>query len=145
MLVITETKAVYFSPLSADDLFGDLPPQSAELFNAVKQPRRFRKNTVIYQAGAMPSGFYLLVEGRIRLRLPTAASETGIERIIAPNEMCGLTETIAGVPYEANAEALTSCRCDFIGREDLFRFLQAEPETAFRLTRRLALNLQKKI
>lgn len=145
MLVITETKAAYFSPLSADDLFGDLPPQSAELFNAVKQSRRFRKNAVIYRAGAMPSGFYLLIEGRVRLRLLFAATRTIIERVIAPNEMCGLTETIAVVPYEATAEALTTCRCDFIGRADLLRFLQAEPETAFRLTRRLAFNLQKKI
>lgn len=144
MLVITETKAAYFSPLSADDLFGGLPAKSAELFNSFKQPGRFRKNAVIYQAGAMPSGFYLLLEGRIRLRLPTAASEADIERVIAPNEICGLTETIADVPYETNAEALTPCRCDFIGREDLIRFLQEDPETAFRLTRRLAINLQKK-
>ncbi len=146
MLVITATKAAYFSRLSADDLFGDLPPKSAELFNAARQPGRFRKNAVIYQAGAMPSGFYLLRKGRIRLRRPAAATnEENTEHVIAPDEIFGLTETISGVPYEASSEVLTPCRCDFIGREDFFRFLQFEPETSLCLSRRLALNLQKNL
>lgn len=139
MLIVAKSKIGYSFPLSADSLFSDLSPKSLEFLNSLKKTKRFRKGAVVYTAGEMPSGFYLLLKGRIQLQSNDLCAIHSIE----PSVIFGLTETIADVPYEINAETLTPCVCEYIGREDFIRFLRDEPELSFRLLRQLALNLQK--
>jgi CRP-like cAMP-binding protein len=139
MLIVTKTKNVYFSPLSADDLFDDLSPKSSEFLTRIKRTERFKKDSIIYTAGEMPSGFYVLLKGRIQLR----SNDERVARLIKPKEIFGLVETITDLPYESTAETLTSAICEYIGREDFVRFLQSESEISFRLLRELSMNLQK--
>ncbi len=93
----------------------------------------------MYAAGEMPSGFYVLREGRIRMQSNDLCAVHSIE----PSVIFGLTEMIADLPYETTAETLTPCVCEYIGREGFIRFLHGEPELSFRLLRQLALNFQK--
>lgn len=141
MLIVAKSKAGYSFPLSADSLFCDLSPKSLEFLNSLKRTKRFRKSAVVYAAGEMPRCIYVLLKGRLQLRL----NNSSVVQLIEPFGIFGLTETIANVPYETNAETITSCLCEYIKREDFIRFLQDEPEICFRLTQRLALNLQKTI
>lgn len=143
MFVINEAKPAFFSVQAAEELFGDLPREAADLLKKITAIRRFEKNSVIHSAGDIPTGFYQLLKGRIRLRLPWTPPEAEDNRLIAPNEIFGLTETIAGVPWGTSVEALSICFCEFVKREDFIYFLQTEQEIAFCLTRRLAVNFQK--
>jgi CRP-like cAMP-binding protein len=143
MLVIANEKTGSFFPLTADQLFYGLSPESYEILSRSKRAERFRKGAIVSAAGEIPSGFYVLVEGQIKLRLKTESSGESVGRLIEPSEIFGLTETIAGVPSEMNAETITPCLCEYIAREDFVRFLQDEPELSFRLMSQLAVNLQK--
>jgi CRP-like cAMP-binding protein len=87
----------------------------------------------------MPCCIYLLVKGKVQLLL----NGKDVIQFIEPDEIFGLTEAIANLPYEMNAETSSTCLCECIGREEFIRFLQTEPEVCFRLVQMLGLNLQK--
>jgi CRP-like cAMP-binding protein len=143
MLVIAKEKNGSFFPLTADKLFCGLSPKSYEILSRIKRVEGFRKGSIVYAAGEIPSGFYVPVEGQINLRLKTESGNERIVRLVEPSEIFGLTETIAGVPSEMSAETITPCLCEYIAREDFIRFLQDAPELSFRLMSQLAVNLQK--
>jgi CRP-like cAMP-binding protein len=136
-------KYEYFSLPSADDLFGDLTPESLESLNKIKQTKRLRKGMCLFSPGDSPGGIYLLREGRAQLLLNVGSSGEHFARLIEPNVLLGLTETFAGQPFETRAETITPCLFEFIERADFVQFLQEEPQVCFRLAQVLALNLQK--
>jgi CRP-like cAMP-binding protein len=132
----------YLFPILADNLFCGLTAKSLASLAKIKQTKKFREGEAFFSAGEMPCCVYLLSEGEARIVLNMAQNMTA-NRPIEPNEIVGLTETIANLPYEMKAEAITPCLCECIRREDFIRFLHDEPEVCFRLVRMLGLNLQK--
>jgi CRP-like cAMP-binding protein len=138
-----KVKSDYFFPLFADNLFCDLTPDSLKSLDKIKQTKRFQKGDCFFSEGDMPNFIYLLREGKAQLLLNDKLKDINTARLIEPDEIFGLTETIVNQPFETGAKTITSCVCECIGREDFIRFLQDEPEVSFRLTHLLALNLQK--
>jgi CRP-like cAMP-binding protein len=138
-----KVKSEYFFPLFADNLFCDLTTKSLKSLDTIKHTKRFQKGVCFFSRGDMPNFIYLLREGKAELLLNDKLNDINIARLIEPDEIFGLTETIVNLPYETGAQTITSCICECIGREDFIRFLQDAPEVCFRLTHLLALNLQK--
>ena len=136
-------KSENFYPLSADQLFGDLMPKSLELLNKIKQTKRLRKKICLFSIGDLPRAIYLLREGRVQLLSSDKSNNENFTRLIEPNEIFGLTESFANLPYESCAETITPCVCDFIERSDFIHFLMNEPKVCFRLAQLLALSFQK--
>ena len=132
----------YLFPILADNLFCGLTAKSCASLAKIKQTKKFHEGETFFSAGEMPCRVYVLREGAARIVLNTAQNLTA-SRSIEPNEIVGLTETMANLPYEIKAEAVTSCLCECIRREDFIRFLHDEPEVCFRLVETLGLNLQK--
>lgn len=132
----------YLFPILADNLFYGLTAKSCASLAKIKQTNKFHKDETFFSTGEMPCRVYVLREGEARIILNTAQNMTA-NRPIEPNEIIGLTETITNLPYEMKAEAVTSCLCECIRREDFIRFLHDEPEVCFRLFETLGLNLQK--
>lgn len=141
MLIENKTISEYFvgTAFLADDLFGGLPAETAKSLRAAKQTKRFAKDETIFTGGQMPSGIYVLLEGRAQLFY----NGGGRTRSIKQNEILGLTEAIAELPYETSVKTVAPCIFEYIGREDFIGFLQNEPEICFRLLQRLGANLQK--
>ena len=134
-----KAKPVYFFQLSANRLFGDLARHSRKSLAAIKQKKLFPKGARLFAAGDMPCCIYLLVKGKVQI----FSNDKNIVQFIEPDDIFGLTEAIANLPYEVNAETLTPCLCECIGREEFIGFLQTEPEVCFLLAQMLGLNHQK--
>lgn len=143
MFLEYKAQSEYFLPLLADDLFRDLSQESLESLNKIKETKQFRKGFSFFSGGEMPRRIYLLREGKAQIFLNDRSKDIQIERLIEPNEIFGLIETIANPPYETNAETITLCTCECFEREDFISFLRNEPEVCFRLVKLLGLNLQK--
>ena len=125
----------YLFPILADNLFCGLTAKSCASLAKIKQTKKFHKDETFFSAGEMPCCIYLLHEGEARIILDTAQNMTA-NRLIKPDEIVGLTEAIANLPYEMKAEAVTPCLCECIRREDFIRFLHDEPEVCFAWLRR---------
>lgn len=134
-----KTKPVYFFQLSANRLFGDLTRQSRKSLAAIKKTKLFPKGARLFTAGDSPCCIYLPVKGKVQI----FSNDENLIQFIEPDEIFGLTEAITNLPYEINADTLTPCMCECIGREDFIHFLQAEPEVCFRVAQMLGSSLQK--
>lgn len=144
MLLEYKVESEYLFPLLTDNLFCDLTPKSRKSLDKIKQTKRFEKGVCFFSRGEMPCCVYLMREGIGQLLLNNAVKDIKIARLIFPNEIFGLTEAIAELPYETKAEALTTCVCECIGQSDFISFLCDEPEVCFRLARQLGSHLQKR-
>ena len=132
-------KPNYVFLLFASRLFGDLMRQSRKSLADIKQTKQFPQGARLFTAGDLPCCIYFLIKGKMQI----FTNNNQIVQFIEPDEIFGLTEAISNLPYEINAETLTPCLCECIGRDDFIRFLQTEPEVCFRLAQMLGSNLQK--
>ena len=142
-LVLIKTESLFDYRFDSETLFSDLTAKAQETLSQIKYTTHFQKGETVFAAGDLPQRLYILRKGNAQM-LP--GSETNNEqeaRPIEPNEILGLTEIVANLPYETTAEATEPCEVEVINREDFIRFLREEREVCFRLAHLLALNLQK--
>lgn len=133
----------YFFPLSADRLFCDLTAKSRLSLNRIQSARFFRKSECLFSAGEAPRRVYFMRRGAALVRLTDQRTEMTLVRLTKPDEILGLTETIANASYRTSAESFASCLCECVRREDFIRFLREEPEICFRLAAMLGSRFQK--
>ncbi len=135
-----KAKPDYFFQLSAKRLFGDLTRESRKSLEAIKQRKQFPKGAHLFVEGDMPCCVYLPVKGKVQI----SSNDKNLVQFIEPDKIFGLTEAISNLPYQINAETLTPCVCECIGRDEFISFLQNEPKVCFRLAQMLGSNLQEK-
>lgn len=61
-----------------------------------------------------------------------------IIRIAEPGEIQGLHAVVTGGRYELTFETMQPCRLDYVGRDDMLRFLKDHADAALHATQRLA-------
>ncbi len=127
----------FSSALCADDLFCGLPPEAANSLSAIKRDKHFAKGETVFTGGQMPCCIFILLEGEAEIH------HQGETYSIKQNEILGLTEALANLPYEISVKAAAPCRFECIRRDEFLAFLQTQPEICFRLLQKLGANLQK--
>lgn len=145
MLIEQQSISEYFfgNAFSADSLFCDLSPETEQALTAIKEKKQFPMNEIVFASGQVPCCIYFLLKGKAQMFANLELSEKNLVRSIAPDEILGLTEAIANLPYETSVKTLMPCLFECIGRDDFIRFLQTEPEACFRLLQILGANIQK--
>ncbi len=129
-------------PFSADSLFSDLSEKTLQSFKKIKKTTEFKEHKLIYDVGESPGFVHIFLTGEANLFLKTADARFEI-RHIEPNEVLGLTESLACFPYETGVETISTCICETIKRQDLIRLLRRDAKITFRLLQMLAYDLQE--
>ena len=140
MLIEHRAILVWFFPLFADSLFCDLPLKSLKSLAGIKHKKRFQKDAIIFAAGDISCCIYSLLKGQAQILLNT---DLHIFRPVELNEIFGLTETIADLPFKITLKTITSCEFEFMENGDFLRFLHDEPEVCFQLIKSLGVNFQE--
>lgn len=128
---------------SAESLFCDLSPQTAQSFAKIKRKVNFAKNQAIFSTGEMPCNIYVLLQGEARLYINSKNQKHCIVRNINQNEILGLPESLSFFPYETGIETLSPCVCESFKRDDFINLLKDNPQISFRLLKMLGYTLQK--
>lgn len=100
--------------------------------------RRFAKNEVLFQAGAVPLGLYVILEGCVRV---VRTNELGRQHVIhteGPGGTLGEVPIFDGAGYPATAIAAETTRCLVLSPDGIRAAFSAEPEIAWVVTRQLA-------
>lgn len=143
MLSKPETTSAFANLISSDNLFYNLSPKTLQSLSLIKHAAYFQKGARLFTKGDSPEGIYILLKGQAQLLLEVDSNNRNFARFAEANEMLGLIEVLADIPYKTSAETITSCTFEFIGREDFIDLLRTEKEVCFRLARLLGLNIQK--
>jgi len=100
--------------------------------------RQAAGGTVLFRQGEAVTGAYLVVSGRVDLRLGAEHSKRIVGRTAGPDAVLGLPATISGEPYSLTATTLEACELVFIRREDVLTTLRSDPARAMTLLQTLA-------
>ncbi len=124
--------------LRSRNFFCDLSPESIEDFNRIKHAAVFPEHAVVLVEGQNPWGVFILCQGKAKLSTTSRDGKTLIIRIAEAGEILGLHAVITGGPYELTVETMQPCQLNFVGREDMRRFLKDHGDASLRATEHLA-------
>ncbi len=128
---------------SADDLFRDLSPETQKSLDTIKEEKHFKKNELVFANGQTPVFIYFLLHGDAQIFGNPKLDGKVLTRSVEPREILGLTEAIAGLPYETSVQTVSPCLFECIRCDDFIHFLQNEPESCFCFLQMLSTNIQK--
>jgi CRP/FNR family cyclic AMP-dependent transcriptional regulator len=124
--------------LRSRDFFCDLSQESIEAFNKIKHAAIFPEHAVVLVEGQSPWGVFILCQGRVKLSTTSREGKTLIVRIAEPGELLGLHAILTGGRYELTVETMQPCQLNFVGKEDMLRFLREHADASLRATQHLA-------
>jgi CRP/FNR family cyclic AMP-dependent transcriptional regulator len=124
--------------LRSRSFFCDLSPKSLEDFNNIKHAAVFPEHAVVLVEGQSPCGVFVLCQGRAKLSTTSREGKTLIVRIAEPGEILGLHAVVTGGKYELTVETMQPCQLNFVGRDDMLRFLRDHADASLHATQHLA-------
>jgi len=83
---------------------------------------------LLFREGSHPGGIWLLHSGKVDLLFSTAKGVTKPLRIAEAPQALGVSDVLAGRPYDCSAITQTSCLTGFIEKDDFLAIL-SEPAT----------------
>src|ERR1700720_1621544 len=124
--------------LRSRNFFCNLSQESIEAFNKIKHAAVFPEHAVVLVEGQRPCGIFILCQGRAKLSTTSREGKTLIIRIAEPGEILGLHAVVTGGRYELTVETMQPCQLDYVGRDDILRFLNEHADAALHATQHLA-------
>jgi CRP-like cAMP-binding protein len=121
-----------FQGLSAEDL-GRLA--------AATTRRELRRGDVLFREGETPTGFYVVVHGRVALTAQTTGGRERVSEIVGAGRSFGEAIMFLDKPYIVSARALGDGLVLHIAKDTLFRELERNPGLARRIVAGLAAKL----
>lgn len=125
-----------FSRLSADEL-GDLAGRI--------RMRAYRRAEVIFRKDDPGTHLYLVLEGAVKISLPSEFGQEALVAIMRPGDFFGELALFDRTPRSASAVALDDARAALLAGDDFLAFLERHPsavrvvlETLARTIRRLS-------
>jgi CRP/FNR family cyclic AMP-dependent transcriptional regulator len=124
--------------LRSRSFFCDLSPRTLQAFDKIKHAAVFPEHAVVLVEGQRACGIFVLCQGRAKLSTTSKDGKTLIVRIAEPGEVLGLHAVVTGGRYELTVETMQPCQLNFVGREDMLRFLREHADAALHATQHLA-------
>jgi CRP-like cAMP-binding protein len=124
-------------------LFAELEPEELQTIAQGTTTRRLQRGELLFQKGDPANGFYLLLEGQVKLALLAPDGHEMVVELVQPGGTFGEAVLFINRPFPAYAEALRASRVLFVSREPLLHAVHNQPEFAMRLLAGLSLRLHR--
>jgi CRP/FNR family transcriptional regulator, dissimilatory nitrate respiration regulator len=133
----------HFKLISESMLFAGLPDEHIEALLSIARIRNFEKNQLIFSEGDQGSGFYINVDGMVKIFKLSPDGKEHILHIFGPGEPYGEVPVFSGKTYPANAESITDSRSLFFPRNAIVNLLAKNPAIALNMLAVLSLRLRQ--
>jgi CRP-like cAMP-binding protein len=124
----------FFSGLSREQL--------AEV-GRIAVEKRFRKGEVIFSEGDEGDGFYLVIDGRVKVFKLSADGKEQILHVFAAGQPFGEVPVFAGEQFPANAAAIADTRAIFFPRAAFLTLIGKNPLLAMKMLSDLSHKLRQ--
>jgi CRP/FNR family transcriptional regulator, cyclic AMP receptor protein len=129
--------------LSRLRLFAGLSEETTALLEAGIQKRSFRRGEVIFHKGDPGSSMYLIVEGQVRIVLPSDAGEEALLGVLDTGDFFGDLSLIDGQPRSATIIASEPTETVVLHRDDFLKVVHSNPSVAIDMLKVLARRLRE--
>ncbi|MBC2716091.1 MAG: Crp/Fnr family transcriptional regulator [Desulfobacteraceae bacterium] len=133
----------YFELISQTILFKGLPDQHIDELLKIAREKDFVKNVLIFTEGDNGDGFYINVEGLVKIFKLSPEGKEQILHIFGPGEPYGEVPVFSGQTFPANAETLSKCRSLFFPRKAIVNLITENPSIALNMLAVLSLRLRQ--
>lgn len=129
--------------LSHTPLFGGLTEAQLAQLGSIAQDKEFKRNQPIFWEGDSGVGFYVVVEGKVKIYKSSSEGKEQILHIYGPGHPFGEVPVFAGNCFPANAMALEKSRLLFFPRQDFIDLISAHPSLALNMLAILSMRLRQ--
>lgn len=133
----------YFKLISETILFAGLPDENIDELLKIAREKEFVKNELIFAEGDNGSGFYINVEGMVKIYKLSPEGKEHIMHIFGPGEPYGEVPVFSGKTFPASAETISKCRALFFPRKDIVDLMTENPSIALNMLAVLSLRLRQ--
>jgi len=133
----------YFQLISETILFKGLPDEHILELLKIAREKDFVKNEMIFFEGDNGDGFYINVEGMVKVFKLSPEGKEQILHIFGPGEPYGEVPVFSGQTFPASAEAISKCKTLFYPRQAIVDLITANPAIALNMLSVLSLRLRQ--
>jgi CRP-like cAMP-binding protein len=108
-------------------LFRGLNPKERSELAARARMRNFRAGETIFLMGASGDSMMAVLDGNVRISVPSPEGKEIVLAIIQPGEVFGEIAVLDGKERTAEAAAMTDCTLAVLERRDVLAFLESNP------------------
>jgi CRP/FNR family transcriptional regulator len=123
--------------------FSGLSPGQLEEVRQIAVKRYFTKGELVFFEGDRGNGFYIVIDGLIKIFKLAPDGKEQILHIIGPGEPFGEVAVFAGRSFPANAEALADSHLLFFPRDDFVGLISRNPSLALKMLAVLSMRLRQ--
>ena len=130
--------APYRSLWSKAPLFSSLEPSQVERVGALVEIRRLDADQVLFLAGEPCTGFYVVLEGAVRLLKPRPDLEETLLNVVHPSQSFAEAALFAGGVFPVTARAMEDTLLARVPREPFLALLRSDAELCLKMLGSLA-------
>ncbi len=114
--------------LGGQEIFGSFPPDVLREISRFTSSRALAEGEVVHELGGKPTHVFVLVDGRVELRLPGGAGDAGILiRRVARGELFGISPLLGSDRCTTQGVCVEAATVLFIEAQPLIALLRANP------------------
>ncbi|OIN96220.1 MAG: transcriptional regulator [Deltaproteobacteria bacterium CG1_02_45_11] len=129
--------------ISATPLFKGLPEGHLQEIEQIAVNKYFNKDESIFFDGEKASGFFVVVEGRIKIYKVSPEGKEQILHIFGSGEPFGEVPVFSGQQFPANAQAIEKSRLLFFPRTLFVDLISRNPALALNMLAVLSIRLRR--
>jgi CRP/FNR family transcriptional regulator len=133
----------YFKLISGTILFEGLPENHINELLRIAHEKEFNKSELIFSEGDDGNGFYINVEGLVKIFKLSSEGKEQILHVFGPGEPYGEVPVFSGQTFPANAETLSKCRALYFPRKAIVDLITENPSIALNMLAVLSLRLRR--
>ena len=123
--------------------FRGLPEDQLEKLTDIAVERQYDKGEIIFLDGEEGSGFFVVLDGLVKIFKVSAEGKEQIFHIFGPGEPFGQVAVYAGLSYPASARAILKSRVLFFPRTAFFDLITHIPSLAMNMLAVLSRRLRE--
>jgi len=129
--------------LSETPLFNGLPENQLSEISRIAVDKRFRNGETIFLEGDDGNGFYVVVDGRVKIYKVSTEGKEQILHIFGTGEPIGEVPVFTGQRFPASAEAIANTRLLFFPRTAFVDLISENPSLALNMLAVLSARLRR--
>ena len=114
-------------------IFNGLPEDQISAIKQIALEKRINKGEVVFSEGEEGHGFYVIVEGRIKIFKVSTEGKEQILHIYGAGQPFGEVPVFAGQKFPATAQAIEKTRALFLPRAAIVDLIAANPSLALNM------------
>lgn len=111
----------------SEKILGSLSPMDRELFLQSGDQLTFKKKKLIFYEGGIPTGVFLIREGRAKIYKTGSDGKDQIFYVYKSGDLLGYHALLCNEQYEDSCEALEDCKVLFISESKFHNLLEQIP------------------